>query len=91
MFPPALEEFMRPRKTLKLSESIHHQLNAYALAATTAGVGMLALIPTTEFLLPSGVALAGVFALPELADAKIIYTQTSKLKKVLLWQINPKA
>jgi hypothetical protein len=38
----------RPRTPLKLSESIHHQLNAYALAATAAGVGMLALAQPAE-------------------------------------------
>jgi hypothetical protein len=31
-----------PRKTANLSDSIHHHLNTYALAATAAGVGMLA-------------------------------------------------
>jgi hypothetical protein len=34
---------VRPRKTAELSQSIHHQLNTYALAATAAGVGVLAL------------------------------------------------
>jgi hypothetical protein len=37
-----------PRKTANLSDSIHHQLNMYALAASAAGVGMLALVPATE-------------------------------------------
>jgi len=32
-----------PRKTVHLSDSIHRQLNSYALAATAAGVGALAL------------------------------------------------
>src|SRR5271170_8244443 len=31
-----------PRKTANLSESIHQQLSMYALAASAAGVGMLA-------------------------------------------------
>jgi len=31
----------RPRTLSKLSESIHHQLNAYALAAGVAGAGAL--------------------------------------------------
>jgi hypothetical protein len=35
----------RPRQTCNLSESIHQQLNMYALAASAAGVGMLALAP----------------------------------------------
>jgi hypothetical protein len=32
-----------PRKTANLSDSIHHQLNMYAIAASAAGVSMLAL------------------------------------------------
>jgi hypothetical protein len=43
-----------PRKTVKLSESINEQLSMYALAASAAGVSLL--------------------ALPQQADAKIIYT-----------------
>jgi hypothetical protein len=47
-FPlPVEEDFVNrrpaPRKTVNLSESFHHQLNMYALAAGAAGVGMLAL------------------------------------------------
>lgn len=38
----------RPRKTANLSESIHHQLNTYALAAGAAGVSVLALSPPGE-------------------------------------------
>lgn len=38
----------RPRTMSKLSESIHRRLNAYELAATAAGVGMLALVPPSE-------------------------------------------
>ena len=34
---------MQPRSTAKLSDSLHHQLNMYALAASAAGVGALAL------------------------------------------------
>jgi hypothetical protein len=37
-----------PRKTANLSESVHHQLNMYALAAGAAGVGALALTQTAE-------------------------------------------
>ena len=32
----------------RLSASFHHQLNLYALAATAAGVGVLALAPSSE-------------------------------------------
>jgi hypothetical protein len=35
----------QPRRTAELSESVHHQLNMYALAAGAAGVGALALAP----------------------------------------------
>ena len=38
----------RPRATAKLSKSLNHQLNAYALAAGAAGVGVLALAPPVE-------------------------------------------
>ncbi|HXM23225.1 MAG TPA: hypothetical protein VN948_18350 [Terriglobales bacterium] len=37
-----------PRKTANLSESVHQQLNMYALAAGAAGVGMLALAQPSE-------------------------------------------
>jgi hypothetical protein len=37
-----------PRKTARLSNSVHHQLNMYALAATAAGVGVLALAQPAE-------------------------------------------
>jgi len=37
-----------PRTPLKLSDSITHQLNAYALAAGAAGVGLLALTSAAE-------------------------------------------
>jgi hypothetical protein len=37
-----------PRKTANLSESLHHQLNMYALAASAAGVGVLALTQAAE-------------------------------------------
>ncbi len=36
------------RKPTRLSESVHHQLNAYALAASAAGVGVLALAQPAE-------------------------------------------
>src|ERR1700679_2216190 len=37
-----------PRKTANLSESVHHKLNVYALAAGAAGVGILASAPPSE-------------------------------------------
>jgi hypothetical protein len=37
-----------PRKTANLSESVHQQLNMYALAAGVAGVGLMALAQPTE-------------------------------------------
>src|SRR5580692_2491567 len=36
------------RAPSNLSESVHHQLNTYALAATAAGVGMLAFVQPSE-------------------------------------------
>lgn len=38
-----MKHSLRPRKTATLPESIQRQLNMYALAASTAGVGLLAL------------------------------------------------
>jgi hypothetical protein len=38
----------RSRAPSKLSDSVHHQLNMYALAASAAGVGILALAQTAE-------------------------------------------
>ncbi len=37
-----------PRAPIGLSDSVHHQLNMYAVAASAAGVGMLALVPPAE-------------------------------------------
>lgn len=36
------------RKTVALSEALHQRLNTYALTATTAGVGVLALARASE-------------------------------------------
>ena len=38
----------RPRKITRLSQSMHQQLNMYALAAGAAGVSVLALSPSSE-------------------------------------------
>jgi hypothetical protein len=38
-----VKQSTRPRKTANLSESLHRQLNSYALAASAAGVGMFVL------------------------------------------------
>jgi hypothetical protein len=44
-----MNRFSRPPRTpAKFSESLHHQINAYCLAATAAGVGMLALAQPAE-------------------------------------------
>ena len=43
-----MELFPRSRKPAKLPNSLHHQLNMYALAAGAAGVGMLALAPAAK-------------------------------------------
>jgi hypothetical protein len=67
------------RRPAKISESLQRHLNAYALAASAAGVGVLALANPAECLLPAGVALAGLLATPETAQAKIVYTPTHKV------------
>jgi len=38
----------RPRTPARISESLHQRLNSYALAASAAGVGMLALVQPAE-------------------------------------------
>jgi len=64
----------RPRTPSKLSSSVHHQLNSYALAASAAGVSLLALAQPAEFMLPAGAALASLLAFSEPAEARIVYT-----------------
>jgi hypothetical protein len=43
-----MPQSFRPGKTAHLSDSVHQRLNMYALAANTAGVGMLALVQPAE-------------------------------------------
>jgi hypothetical protein len=43
-----MQRSSRPRATAELSKSIHKQLNTYALAASAAGVGVLALAQPAE-------------------------------------------
>jgi hypothetical protein len=43
-----MKRSLLPRTMSKLSESTYRRLNAYELAATAAGVGMLALVPPSE-------------------------------------------
>jgi hypothetical protein len=64
----------RPRATIRISDSLHRQLNMYALAAGAAGSSVLALIPPAEYALPTGAALVGAFVLSGVAEAKIVYT-----------------
>jgi len=71
-----MERTSQPRGAAKLSESIHRQVNAYALAASAAG-GILALIPPAECVLSTGAALAGALVWSEPAEAKIVYTATN--------------
>ncbi len=68
----------RPRTPARISETLHQRLNAYALAASAAGVGMLALTPPAEYLLAAGAAVAGLFTFPEPAEARIVYTPARK-------------
>jgi hypothetical protein len=68
----------RPRTPSKLSESLHHRLNSYALAASASGVSLRALSKSAEYALPVGLALGGAVALSESAEAKIVYTPASR-------------
>lgn len=43
-----MKRFSGPRKTANLPESVHEQLTMYALAASAAGVGVLALVQPVE-------------------------------------------
>jgi hypothetical protein len=43
-----MKRFSGPRKAANLSASLDHQLNGYALAASAAGVALLALAPPAE-------------------------------------------
>jgi len=43
-----MQRYSRPRSAAELSDSVHHQLSMYALAASAAGVGMLALAQPAE-------------------------------------------
>lgn len=43
-----MKRSFRPRRTAELSKSLREQLNTYALAASAAGVGMLALAGPAE-------------------------------------------
>ncbi len=61
-----------------LSESLQRRVNSYALAASAAGVGMLGLVSPTECVLPAGIAVSGLLAAPEAAQAKIVYTPANK-------------
>jgi hypothetical protein len=45
---PTMKQSPRPRGTAKLSDSVLHQLNMYALGATAAGVGVFALAQCAE-------------------------------------------
>lgn len=72
-----MRRFARHRGAAKLSESIRHQFNAYTVAASAAGVGILALIPPAECVLSAGAALAGGLVMSEPAEAEIVYTATN--------------
>lgn len=63
-----------PRPTSNFSESVHRQLNMYAVAASAAGVSLLALAPTVEGKIvytPANVKLRGPFPLDLNHDGKI--------------------
>jgi hypothetical protein len=62
------------RKPSILSEALHRRLDAYAVAASAAGVSVLALIPPLEYAVPAGAILACALVSSESAEAKIVYT-----------------
>jgi hypothetical protein len=59
----------------KLSDSVNRRLNSYALAASAAGVSLLALAPPLESALA---AVAGTLLMLESAEAKIVYSPTNR-------------
>lgn len=63
------------RKPSELSESVHHQLNMYAMAAKAAGVGMLKYSPLCAVTVGTAGLELLVNAVP--AQAKIVYTPAS--------------
>lgn len=63
------------RQARTLSDALERQLKAYAVAASAAGVGGMALmLSATEYAVPTGAALVSLLALSEPARAKIVYT-----------------
>ena len=70
-----MQHSLRPsRSTFDFSESVHRQLNMYALAASAAGVSLLPLAPTVEGKIvytPANVRLRGPFPLDLNHDGKI--------------------
>jgi hypothetical protein len=75
----------RPRTTANLPESVHQQLNAYALAAGAAGVSSRIFHPAEDkpdsahrrlnpYALAATAAGVGLLALAQSAEAKIVYT-----------------
>ncbi len=68
----------RPRTPSRISESLHQRLNSYALAASAAGVGILALAQPAEYAFPMGAGLASLFVFSEPAEARIVYTPVHK-------------
>jgi hypothetical protein len=58
-----------PRKTTRVSDSLHRQLNMYALAASAAGVSLLALAAPSEAEIISRQIFAdGLITAPQLAQ-----------------------
>jgi len=56
----------RPRETANLSESLHHRLDIYAMAASAAGVGILALAQPSEAKIvytPANVPISGIVSI----------------------------
>ncbi len=60
----------QPRTPSRLSDSLHHRLNMYALAASAAGVGVLALAQPAEAEIGSDVVTVRPATLGRLAAGR---------------------
>jgi hypothetical protein len=79
-----------PRRTANLSESIVQQLNMYALTASAAGVGMLALAQPSEARIvytPANVRVNGTLALDLNHDGVADYTINTRNFNVYYWEL----
>ncbi len=68
----------RPRTPSRISDSLHQRLNSYALAASAAGVSLVALAQPGESLLPIGVGIGAFIAFSEVTEAKVVFTPDNR-------------